>query len=1020
MLAMKLWRCRCALVIAALLLVIPASAQDPADPDPDSEELETDESADPADLEESDSEETDSDLEEPDAADLGATLRRDMVEQASDIEEILITGEKTNTLQDAPTSSTSFSAGDLQALRIENISDLADYTPNLEINTAFAASNPTIFIRGIGLKDYNANAAGAVAVYQDGININSPAIQLGQLFDIDGIDVLRGPQGSVNGRNATAGAILIRSAMPDGEFGVTSSFTYGNYDDYEVEAAINIPLIEDMLSMRVSGTAQWRDGYTKNQCAGWDPTQLGFPTVDEESNSALYSALGPTGNWASGGTTPNLVLLNKANDKKPVKDTYNAMIWLNYDLARDVRNQTIGVDAPQPNKAWVLAETVINDQGQVATAIDVNGNPTPAVAGALVAAQGSPTLVGDTLFGSNTFSITDVDGVCMIHAPGNITTTLGEFKNPTTDTEGEWSASRIQPSLQDFAGLKPWTNNIDNWAARMVLLFEPMDNMEWMINAHGTQNRGDSAHLQMLGATALKGSAGFEERPEADFAEHNAALVALQNGVDIGEGLRNVPGVNPAFGPGEGGGNPHSGFYSSDGIEFIDAWGVNGRGFWDLGAVVVTLLYDYEWYDRVVEDEGDANPSRIFPAIWSDSAWQTTEELRFEGEGERYTWTGGFFFLHEELTANNFFPDTQQFQINQDFSQELTSWAPYLSGELDLVEEGVIPGIYELKLGGGVRYNQETKDFTLASSAIGTTSNVSVVELAEETVSATWKEWTGDVQLSYTPFSNEYGTLLSYLKYGRGFKGGHFNANLKITGVGAEQDIDPVEPEFIDSVEFGLRSRWFDDRVILNAAVFRYWYQDLQVFDITNEEGKLPIQKLLNADADVLGAEAELRVRPIPGLLISSSMGWLDSEFKEFTVTKVVGQPRGSPKPVDFDYTGNNLVAAPVWNFSVITEYEIPLFGWGSLIPQYDFNYRSKAYLDPQKIDPISQDPYWLHNARIAYRTPDDRIELSFWVSNLLEEEYKVDVFDLARQSNTILEVWGEPRTYGVTLSLNW
>ena len=71
-------------------------------------------------------------------------------------------------------------------------------------------------------------------------------------------------------------------------------------------------------------------------------------------------------------------------------------------------------------------------------------------------------------------------------------------------------------------------------------------------------------------------------------------------------------------------------------------------------------------------------------------------------------------------------------------------------------------------------------------------------------------------------------------------------------------------------------------------------------------------------------------------------------------------------------------------------------------------------------LDPISQDGYWIQNARIAYRTPDGRIELAFWVSNIFEEEYKVNVFDLSRGNDTILEAWGEPRTYGVTLSLNW
>ena len=1021
MLAMKPWRRGCALVIAALLLVSPASAQAPVDPYEDTASTEMDEPTDPTDLEEAYS-----DLEEPDSEDLDEALRTDVREQASNIEEILVTGEKRSTLQDAPTSSTSFSAGELKALRIEDIADLADYTPNLEINTAFAASNPTIFIRGIGLKDYNANAAGAVAVYQDGININSPAIQLGQLFDLEGIDVKRGPQGSVNGRNATAGAILLRSAMPDGEFGVSTSLTYGNYNDKEVEAAINIPLVEDILLMRVSGTAQFRDGYTKNQCAGWDPEKLGFRKIDEDVTRDLYNSLLPTGQYELNPDTGEFELRPvkwlKGNGGIPEQSGERLVnfVYLNEDLAigrtdgasTAAQKFTIGVKVGTIPKPLRLDENLIDENGEPVFFTD------PFTGLEVAAVKGLPIA---TMLSS--LSINDTDDICMLRQPGKISTAFGEWLPRNAGLakwqEGTWQKDRVQPSLGDFSNLKRWTNNIDNWAARMILLFEPLDNMEWMLNFHGTQNRGDSAHLQMLGANARNSIRGFFEETQDGFSENGAAI---RSNFRLGEGTRSVRGVEP-FNQvlnGEGGGNPYSGFYNQDGTEFIDAWGINGRGTWDFGDIVVTLHYDYEWYDRFVEDEGDANPLKIFPAEWTDSAWQTTEELRVEGDGERYKWTAGMFFLYEELTANNLFPNTQQFRTEQDFSQKLTSWAPYANAELELVEEGVIPGIYQLTLAAGARYNNETKEFSLTSSAVGTESNVTVVNLPLETTETTWKEWTGDVTLSWTPFSNEYGTLKSYLKYGRGFKGGHFNASLTITGGDATQDIDPVEPEFIDAVELGMRTRWFDDRVILNGAIFRYWYQDLQVFDIQNEAGQLPLQKLLNGDAAVLGAEMELRVRPVPGLLISSSGGWLDTEFKDFKVIKTILGRRGTPTPFEFDYEGHALVAAPRWSFSVIGEYEIPLFGWGALVPGYDFNWRSKVYLDPQQLDPISQEAYFLHNCRIAYRTPDERVELAFWVSNLLDEEYKVDVFDVTRDANTILEVWGEPRTYGVTLSLNW
>jgi iron complex outermembrane receptor protein len=543
--------------------------------------------------------------------------------------------------------------------------------------------------------------------------------------------------------------------------------------------------------------------------------------------------------------------------------------------------------------------------------------------------------------------------------------------------------------------------------------------MEWMFNLHGTQNRGDSTHLQMIGATTKVNQPGFFEARQNGFAENAAAARA---GFELGEGTRNVDGVSepiPFGGGGQGGGNPYSGFYSSDGTKDIDAWGINGRGFWDLGAVVITLLYDYEWYDRVIEDEGDANPSVVFPAIWSDSAWQTTEDLRVEREGERYTWTAGFFFLYEDLDATQFLPRTSSdFETTETFQQKLTSWAPYANTEIDLVEEGVIPGIYGLTLGGGIRYNHEKKEFEFVRSMQPAISAQIRQKTSRET---TWSELTGDVQLSYTPFANEYGTLLSYLKYGRGFNSGDFNVGLTVSGGNSiRNQIEEVKSESIDAVEFGLRTRWFDDRLAFDAAVFRYWYHDLPVFDIGNEVGELPTRKLFNGDAKIRGAEVELRVKPLPGLLLSANFGWLDSEFKDFAVTKSVASPGGGSESADFNYAGNPLVAAPEWNFAGIAEFEMPLFGWGSLIPHWDVNYRSKAYFDPQMLDPISQNGYWIHNARIAYRTPYDRIELAFWVANVFDEEYKVDAFDPNPDYNTLLEAWGEPRTYGVTLSLNW
>ncbi len=219
----------CAL-LTALLLASPGATQAPDDSsDPDTSLADVPVDGADEDREHEDTEESDADGEAEDEEPAGG-VDQELFDGAAldpDIENIIVEGMQTEGLAEVPIAVTQFSATDIQNLRIQNVADLAAYTPNLEINTSFAASNPTLFIRGIGLKDYNSNSAGAVAIWQDEIQMNSPGAQLFSLFDISSIEVLRGPQGSDRGRNATAGAIHLQSAEPDGDWGSWGSFTYG-------------------------------------------------------------------------------------------------------------------------------------------------------------------------------------------------------------------------------------------------------------------------------------------------------------------------------------------------------------------------------------------------------------------------------------------------------------------------------------------------------------------------------------------------------------------------------------------------------------------------------------------------------------------------------------------------------------------------------------------------------------------------------------------------------------------------
>ncbi|MAJ61298.1 MAG: hypothetical protein CBC48_15945 [bacterium TMED88] len=192
-------------------------------------------------------------------------------------------------------SVTGFSAADVEALGALSIADLADFTPNLEIVTT-GSTTPTFFIRGVGLNDFSANASGAVAIFQDDVAINAPAMQLGTLFDIEGVNILRGPVGKGAARNASAGAIKMYSRKPTGIFGGYLRSTYGNYNYNDIEGAIEAPVVEDVLFARFAFRSSFRDGYQKNGCGGFTE----YPGFRAQSggqdappgNSPLYSLCG--------------------------------------------------------------------------------------------------------------------------------------------------------------------------------------------------------------------------------------------------------------------------------------------------------------------------------------------------------------------------------------------------------------------------------------------------------------------------------------------------------------------------------------------------------------------------------------------------------------------------------------------------------------------------------------------------------------------------------------------------------
>ncbi len=181
---------------------------------------------------------------------------------------IITANKRAENLQEVPVAVTAIGGEQLQDLGVTDVLDLNALAPSLQIKTDDNAANPKIFIRGIGLNDFNPNTASAVAVYTDGVYIGSPLAQMGQFFDLERVEVLRGPQGTLYGRNTTGGAINVISRKPGDEFEADAYVEYGTFNSITTEAGVGGPIIPGLLGYRVAGTYVTNDGYTLNRLTG--------------------------------------------------------------------------------------------------------------------------------------------------------------------------------------------------------------------------------------------------------------------------------------------------------------------------------------------------------------------------------------------------------------------------------------------------------------------------------------------------------------------------------------------------------------------------------------------------------------------------------------------------------------------------------------------------------------------------------------------------------------------------------
>ncbi len=183
--------------------------------------------------------------------------------QSAGIGEVVVTSQRrAENLKDVPASVEVISGSALQAAHIDNIAHLQDISPSLIVTQTTNPSVGAFTIRGVGTQISNRGFEQSVGVYIDGVYRGRPGSALQDLVDISNVEVLRGPQSTLFGRNNDAGAINITTQAPSTQsYGVYAEATYGNYNTEQGRLSVNLPLIKDQLGLRVAIAGDGHDGY---------------------------------------------------------------------------------------------------------------------------------------------------------------------------------------------------------------------------------------------------------------------------------------------------------------------------------------------------------------------------------------------------------------------------------------------------------------------------------------------------------------------------------------------------------------------------------------------------------------------------------------------------------------------------------------------------------------------------------------------------------------------------------------
>ena len=748
------------------------------------------------------------------------------------IEEVVVTAQKkSEDIQQVPIAVSAFSAADLTSHQIQGFADLQFNIPSVSYTHGnFGPSNFTI--RGIGSAAVSTSGDSGVSVNINQVYLNSPPLTSATYYDLDQIQVLRGPQSTLWGRNATGGAIDIETAKPDLDaFGSNLEGTYGNYNDQELRGMVNIPIIDGELAMRAAVFWENRDGTVKNIYPGL----TGDHSIDSKVDGRDDYSFRDTVRW-----------------EPTTKTTMDFIIQASHEDDSRVRGQVQLCDRDPSGILGCLPDKL----GFQPT----NGNATlgTELASTYFLANGSPLLAPLGLF-----DITGPGALPGQNAGQIVPHSLREVNtpfSPTSDGKDLFASAHWKQTLNDWLQMD-LTFGYDNNSGRSQESYNNTPGDSLNTPATCTQlfaitGGADTTCTQIPGVSRLVAAQEYfsfvaPTNYATYYAGHLGTLPVTRIAGPNNTGIANLNDIS-AY---------RSDVYGYDQIDGRDnewsgemrfASNFSGPFNFNFGLYHNADINDAHYYvnadtlDYAAVVLGGATVGDGFDLLPS----------QYDNDNNHYTLVSNSIFGEGYFSA---IPDVLKFTVGARYSDDSKT---FQSGNV-LLNTAAPIGTQSFSF-----LNLPVGE-SCAAPAVGSPPSNNPGNLPCFSNQATsFKEWTGRALVEWTPTLDFTDATNIYASYSRGVRDGGFNP----------PPLNPNDfpltfaPETLDAYEVGAKNTLFGGTVLAN---FTGWYYDYTGFQVSEIVDRTSINQ--NINSKLWGAEGEFFWAPTDKLQFNANFGYTHS-----------------------------------------------------------------------------------------------------------------------------------------------